>query len=430
MDGERFDTWTAELVTPRRGALRLLAGAALAALPPLARATAAAAACAKSGARCKSNGQCCDGVCRKNGQCARNGKLTGKCLCCAPRCAGKQCGDDGCGVACGECSAETECRDGRCVPRACVPDGHGCGLGTCCSGYCCNGRSGPVCFTPGEDVCARQGRECGPTLDYCGAGHDCGNCDDGDPCTVGTCDETTGTCHFAPVPGCCRTDADCPGNACNAGVCVDNACTLQPLSDDTHCGSAGFQRRCCRGVCCEAGYGCAAGQCVLEGGCFVSGTRVAMADGTAKPIELVEPGDAVLGRDGRANRVLDLFRPLLGDRPLHALNGGPAFVTAGHPFLTEAGWKAVDPAAAREEVPGLPVGRLAVGDRLLALAAAVPVAAGGPAHAERAAAGREAVALRSVEARRAEPATPLYNLCVDGDHTYFADGWLVHNKLY
>lgn len=167
------------------------------------------------------------------------------------------------------------------------------------------------------------------------------------------------------------------------------------------------------------------------GGCFVAGTRVAMTDGSSKAIELVEPGDRVFGRDGRVNRVLGVARPVLGDRPLYALNGGPAFVTAGHPFLTIDGWKAIDPDAARAEVPGLPVGRLIVGDRLLGLVKVlVPALAGGGSEpAEDATARLEAVALRRLEGRPADPATPLYNLRVDGDHTYLADDLLVHNKL-
>jgi hypothetical protein len=160
----------------------------------------------------------------------------------------------------------------------------------------------------------------------------------------------------------------------------------------------------------------------------VAGTLVAMADGTSKAIEAVAVGDWVLGRDG-ANRVVSILRPILGKRPLYALDGGTPFVTAGHPFLTAGGWRAIDPDAAAIEVPGLEVGQLTVGDRLLALAGvAVLAGAGGwgSAHAE---ARFEPRPLSAIAAGSADPATPLYHLVVDGDHTYIAFDLVVHNKV-
>ena len=84
-----------------------------------------------------------------------------------------------------------------------------------------------------------------------------------------------------------------------------------------------------------------------------------MADGTTKPIALVERSAiCVLGQTG-VNRVEAIERPLLGARRLYALNGGASFVTSEHPFQTEEGWKAIDPAATAAENPRLVVGRLA-----------------------------------------------------------------------
>jgi len=154
-----------------------------------------------------------------------------------------------------------------------------------------------------------------------------------------------------------------------------------------------------------------------------------MADGTSRSIELVEEGDRVLGRNGCINRVLAVHRPLLGDRHLYALNGGPFFVTAGHPIWSATGWKAVDPAAAAADVPQLTVGRLAVGDQLLVLAAvAVPALAGHRDGDEALEVEQEPVLLSNLEGRAADPATPLYNLRLDGDHTYVANDIVVHNK--
>jgi hypothetical protein len=163
--------------------------------------------------------------------------------------------------------------------------------------------------------------------------------------------------------------------------------------------------------------------------CFVTGTLVALADGTSKPIERIEIGDLVLGRGGRVNRVLGLERPTLGHRPLYALNGGRAFVTGGHPFWTAGGWKAVDAAAAAIEIPRLRVGQLAVGDRLTHLAAVrVPAFVGRGISVEPVEVRQGEIVLEAVTGGSADPATQLYNMRVDGDHTYFADDWLVHNK--
>jgi hypothetical protein len=154
-----------------------------------------------------------------------------------------------------------------------------------------------------------------------------------------------------------------------------------------------------------------------------------MADGTSRPIERVLVGDLVLGNAGRVNRVVEIERPLLGQRHLYALNGSSFFVTAEHPFMTEEGWKSIDPAALAAEHSALRVDQLTVGDCLLALTAvAVPVGGGRSVYAEAVDVRIEPVALHSLVGRPADPATQLYNLRLDGNHTYFANDLLVHNK--
>jgi hypothetical protein len=153
-----------------------------------------------------------------------------------------------------------------------------------------------------------------------------------------------------------------------------------------------------------------------------------MADGTSRPIELVQTGDLVLGDGGQINQVQTVHMPLLGDRPLHAFNGGSAFVTSAHPFMTEVGWKSIDPAATATTIPDLSVERLTEGDRLMSLTgAAVPVggraASGDVVHVRI-----EPVALRRLQGEPADPATQLYNLRLDGNQTYVANNLLVHNK--
>jgi hypothetical protein len=156
-----------------------------------------------------------------------------------------------------------------------------------------------------------------------------------------------------------------------------------------------------------------------------------MADGSEKPIREIRIGDLVMAPNGRANRVIDVERPALGARRLYALNGGNFFVTAEHPFMTLAGWKAIDPAATAKENAKLAVSRLQPGDCLTTLqAVGTAITAGNLALAELALAGLalETTVLVHLDSRAADPATPLFNLLLDGDHAYFAEGYLVHNK--
>jgi hypothetical protein len=261
-------------------------------------------------------------------------------------------------------------------------------------------------------------------------------------CASGICQG--GSC-VATLAGTCPPGADSCTNSNGSGftLCGNDRCSCrQTVAGETLCAGDGYCADCAD---CQPGEVCvlipAAGPCCgdeeiktacmdpcpPEGfSCFVAGTRVAMADGTSRPIEQVAVGDRVLGREG-VNRVVAIERPLLGSRLLYALNGGPFFVTAEHPFLTEDGWKAVDPAATAAESPDLVVDRLDVGDRLLALAGVAVLAAAGGDGA-MIAPRLETVPLGSLIGMPAAPSTPLYNLRLDGDHAYFADELLVHNK--
>ena len=164
--------------------------------------------------------------------------------------------------------------------------------------------------------------------------------------------------------------------------------------------------------------------------CFTAQTEISMADGSVRAIVDVQVGDLVVGRHGALNCVVGLDRPLLGDRELYAIDGGEPFVTGEHPLLTTAGWTAVDPAATAAENPTLPVTRLAPGASLIRVLDVRVLAGAGIG-----AVGREVVTLhtavlplRTLESHIASPSTQLYNLLLDGDHTYVANGFVAHNK--
>ena len=145
---------------------------------------------------------------------------------CQPDCAGKECGDDGCGGFCGECDDGFLCEtDGLCYPddtpncegKECGPDGFGGVCGTCEPGFfceegsCVEGSCQPNC----------DGKECGDD----GCGGSCGACDDGLECLnteFGT--QCTTQCELFTCPA---------GQFCLFGFCVDQECET-----DDDCGGA------------------------------------------------------------------------------------------------------------------------------------------------------------------------------------------------
>uniref|UniRef100_UPI002B4749E7 Hint domain-containing protein n=4 Tax=Aeromonas caviae TaxID=648 RepID=UPI002B4749E7 len=156
--------------------------------------------------------------------------------------------------------------------------------------------------------------------------------------------------------------------------------------------------------------------------CFIAGTRILMADGCERPIETLRIGDRVRDRHGQSNRIQAIERVALGARRLYGLNHLPPFFTAEHPFLTTRGWAAIAPAMTRTENPALAVLPLFTGMHLLGWS-------------EGGSAGNLALAPHPVELPVASlswvdapPATALFNLILDGCHSYVANGLIVHNK--
>ncbi len=147
----------------------------------------------------------------------------------------------------------------------------------------------------------------------------------------------------------------------------------------------------------------------VSGGCFIQGTKVTLADGSDKDIEEVQIGDVLKGQSSN-NIVLDFHRPLLGDQKLYAFNGGSYFVTDDHPFMTDEGWKALNPEKSKHvHRLHFDLGELREGDILL---------------------GKEGkIVLNKIDSKSTDAQTSLYNFVLSGDKTYYADGFLVHNKL-
>ncbi|MGS3183646.1 hypothetical protein ACB288_07820 [Aeromonas taiwanensis] len=156
--------------------------------------------------------------------------------------------------------------------------------------------------------------------------------------------------------------------------------------------------------------------------CFIAGTRIVMADGSERPIETLLAGEEVLDQHGHRNRILAMERVLLGARRLYGINRLAPFFTAEHPFLTTRGWAAIAPAMTRTENPTLAVLPLFTGMHLLGRP--VATSAGTLALAPHPA----LLLVESLCWLDAAPTTALFNLILDGSHSYIANGLIVHNK--
>ncbi|MBF0354444.1 MAG: hypothetical protein HQL43_04315 [Alphaproteobacteria bacterium] len=145
------------------------------------------------------------------------------------------------------------------------------------------------------------------------------------------------------------------------------------------------------------------------GNCFTAETLVTLQDGNQKKIQGIQAGDVVRSQSGATNTVISLMiKPKSEDKKLFSFNNTDAFVTAGHLFLTKSGtWKAVDPTISAKENPDISAGKLEVGDVLLTVAGEIEIL--------------------TIHESEAKSITTVYNLDLDGDKTYQANGYVVHN---
>jgi RHS repeat-associated protein len=152
------------------------------------------------------------------------------------------------------------------------------------------------------------------------------------------------------------------------------------------------------------------------GGCFVAGTRVAMADGTQKAIEAIEVGEQVLAFDEATGLVLpaavthvfvhDAWR----DRAKTIRVNGRLRATVNHPFFVNGQWVRAE--------------HIRTGDVLRRLEA------GGAGDGDGDGKEQATTVTETVDTLIPLPGVDtVYNLEVDRYHTYFAEGIVVHNRL-
>lgn len=150
--------------------------------------------------------------------------------------------------------------------------------------------------------------------------------------------------------------------------------------------------------------------------CFVQGSLVTLADKTKIAIEDVKIGDFVLGLNG-INKVVGYDRPMLiidniREGNLYGFNGLEKFITSEHPVMTKQGWKAIDQFNAVRVDPHLDkilIGNLNIGDEVMCEDGSY-------------------ITINSIEKYEDQPQQELYNLLLDGDHTFYVNDLLVHNK--
>jgi hypothetical protein len=147
----------------------------------------------------------------------KKGKGKSKRKRCKPQCAGRGCGDDGCGGSCGTCGPCADCANGVCAARA---NGISCGgsCKECQTGQCVNKVDGTEC-PEGELGRCRSGRcnsipPCTTFGNTCTSGRECCYQEPGDPCPGPP------TCSVKVAAGQrCRFNADCDSDACVGYVC-------------------------------------------------------------------------------------------------------------------------------------------------------------------------------------------------------------------
>jgi ribosomal protein L31 len=143
----------------------------------------------------------------------------------------------------------------------------------------------------------------------------------------------------------------------------------------------------------------------LAQSCFVKGTKVLMSDNTTKNIEDVVVGDMVQTIDGNQKVREVLVHPATN------INGSIGFVTSNHPFYTKNGWKIIDIEARNDKHDYIEKQPLTIGDFVRT--------------------DKGWVEITSIVCERDGNSDELfYNLSIENTKSYYADGFLVHNKCF
>ena len=140
--------------------------------------------------------------------------------------------------------------------------------------------------------------------------------------------------------------------------------------------------------------------------CFTGETSVIMQDGTSKRIDKIAVGDIVKSRITTSKVIgIDVHDRRVG-YSIYSINNSKYFVTAEHPFNTEEGWKSINPLNTFKD-HHVSAEKLELGDYLIK--------------------SNGIEELKNIELSK-EKADIVYNLRLDNEHVYYANGYLVHNN--
>jgi hypothetical protein len=142
------------------------------------------------------------------------------------------------------------------------------------------------------------------------------------------------------------------------------------------------------------------------GGSFLAGTLVRMSDGTMQKVENIKLGDELKGSQGIV-KVVDIFI-YESDAKKYRLNDKEYFVTESHPIMTVEGWKSFDPETTKIKVPSIEVSLLQKGDILIKED------------------GKQEILDND---DFVTGSNLVYNFGVDKTNDFYANGYLVHNKI-
>ena len=177
------------------------------------------------------------------------------------------------------CTGATACQGGTCVGDQVLDcdDGVPCTVDRCDAALGCINESDNVSPCDDGQLCTRD--------DTCHRGVCIGvadGCDDGNPCTVDACREGGGCVHEAASGACEDGDPCTVGDVCHAGLCRSggpngcddgNVCTVDTCNSDVGCVHLPTLSPCCIGVvaACDDGNPCTVDSCdALTGACALA----------------------------------------------------------------------------------------------------------------------------------------------------------------
>jgi hypothetical protein len=143
------------------------------------------------------------------------------------------------------------------------------------------------------------------------------------------------------------------------------------------------------------------------GCCFIGSTKIMMSNGTYKSIEEIDIGDEVTGRIVAGalglNKVIGIFKHDIKNQNLYSINDSDYFFTEDHPFMTQDGWKSLNPELTSKTTKLL-VKKLTNSDLVITQ--------------------RVAKNIKNISSKKEN--VVVYSLVLDGDKTYYANDYLVY----